>query len=151
MTVPGDELQQRNVVTAFLRHAGKILVVRRSGAVGTYQGRWSGISGYLETTPLEQALTEIREETGLAGADVELRAQGEPIFIDDPDLGVRWTVHPFLFEVHAPEKIRLDWENLEMRWIDPDELSRLETVPALAEAYRSCARGGRAGSSRNIR
>lgn len=136
--MPQDALEQRNVVTAFLRHHGRILVVRRSAAVGTYHGRWSGISGYLEATPLEQAFTEIREETGLATADVELRAQGEPISITDPDLGVRWTVHPFLFEVYAPEKIRLDWENLEMRWVDPEELSRLETVPALADAYRSC-------------
>lgn len=136
--MPAQELEQRNVITAFLRHRDRILLVRRSAAVGTYRGRWSGISGYLETTPLEQALTEIREETGLAPAEVELRAQGEPISVVDPELGVRWTVHPFLFEVRAPEKIRLDWENLEMRWVDPEELSRLETVPALAEAYRSC-------------
>ncbi len=136
--MPAQEFEQRNVITAFLRHRDRILLVRRSAAVGTYRGRWSGISGYLETTPLEQALTEIREETGLAPAEVELRAQGEPISVVDPELGVRWTVHPFLFEVRAPEKIRLDWENLEMRWVDPEELSRLETVPALAEAYRSC-------------
>ena len=42
----------RDVVTAFLsrHHDGetRVFIVRRSGQVGTYRGRWSAISGYLE-------------------------------------------------------------------------------------------------------
>ena len=69
----GDNLELREVVTAFLRHAGKILLVRRSGKVGSYQGCWSAISGYLEdSTPLAQAQREIAEETGLTAADIQL-------------------------------------------------------------------------------
>jgi translation initiation factor eIF-2B subunit delta len=30
------------VVTAFLLHGGRVLLVRRSRKVGSYQGRWSG-------------------------------------------------------------------------------------------------------------
>ena len=56
-----NPLTRREVVTAFLRARGKILIVRRSRKVGTYQGRWSGISGYLEDpTPHAQVLREIR-------------------------------------------------------------------------------------------
>ena len=56
-----------SVVTAFLRHQDRVLLVRRSDRVGTYQGRWSAISGYLEDdAPLQQAYREIREETGLS-------------------------------------------------------------------------------------
>jgi hypothetical protein len=42
-------------------------------------------------------------------------------------------VHPFLFAVHEPDKIRLDWENIARRWIFPAEIVGLHTVPALKE------------------
>ena len=61
----------KKVVTSFIRHRGKILVLRRSEKVGTYKGKWAGVSGYLEDpTPLAQALREINEETGLTGSEV---------------------------------------------------------------------------------
>lgn len=125
----------RQIVTAFLEHKGKILLVCRSQHVGSYQKRWSGISGYLEApTPLAQALQEIREETGLKGEDVVLLKSGQPLPVDDPDSPLRWEVHPFLFLVKHPETIRLDWENTELRWVTPQELAIYPTVPALAEA-----------------
>lgn len=134
-----ETLKETHVVTAFLRHDGRVLVVRRSGAVRTYQGRWSAISGYLEdASPLEQALTEIEEETGLARGDVRLAAEGAPVEIADEEIGTRWIVHPFLFDIDDPQAVRLDWENLEARWVAPDELAALDTVPALAEAYAHC-------------
>lgn len=130
--------EMRNVVTAFLEHDGKILLVRRSQSVGTYRGRWSGVSGYLEHEPLEQALIEIREEAGLSGNDVELVKQCEPLDIVDVDENRRWRVHPFLFHVKRPDAIRLDWENLELRWIRPSEIDNYETVPSLKETLARC-------------
>jgi len=65
MMMVGSVREPTAVVTAFLQYAGRILLVQRSGRVGSYQGRWSAISGYLEdATPLAQACREIREETG---------------------------------------------------------------------------------------
>jgi hypothetical protein len=43
-------------------------------------------------------------------------------------------VHPFLFHVRAPEKIKTDWEHTEVKWIKPGELKKYETVPGLAKA-----------------
>ena len=124
----------REVITVFLSHGGKILVVKRSAKVGTYQRRWSGVSGYLERTdPLEQAYTEIAEEVGLGGDQVTLVRRGAPLEVVDHVQGRVWRVHPFLFAVRDPEQLRLDWENTEMRWINPSEVSRLHTVPGLAE------------------
>ena len=128
-------MKRRDVVTAFLRHGDRILLVRRSARVGTYQGRWSGISGYLEDrTPLEQALREIREETGLRQG-VHLVRAAEPMEVPDPGLDICWVVHPFLFDIEEPGQIRLDWENRELRWMAPGEIAELPTVPALAEAF----------------
>jgi 8-oxo-dGTP pyrophosphatase MutT (NUDIX family) len=127
-------METRKVITAFLFREGKVLVLRRSSSVGSYQGRWAAVSGYLESdTALEQAFIELAEETGLSREDVTFLAAGEPLKVSDKSLGVRWVVHPFLFRLEKPEKIRLDREHTECCWVNPQELRRLETVPMLFE------------------
>jgi ADP-ribose pyrophosphatase YjhB (NUDIX family) len=102
--------------------------------VGTYKGHWAGVSGYLESNnALAQALTEMAEEVGLGEKDVTLLKAGKPLEIVDRTQDRAWRVHPFLFAVHEPDKIRLDWENIAMRWILPEEIDQLKTVPALKE------------------
>ena len=124
----------QDVVTVFLTHRSKVLVLKRSKKVSTYQGHWAGVSGYLESeSPLIQAYTEMAEEVGLSRADVTLLSMGKPLEIVDQSRDRAWRGHPFLFSVHDPEIIRLDWENIEMRWIRPEELVELRTVPALKE------------------
>ena len=44
-------MDERSVVTCFLRHGTEMLLVRRSDAVSSYRGRWGGVSGYAEGTP----------------------------------------------------------------------------------------------------
>jgi len=132
-------MQQANVVTCFLlRRSGgedEILLLRRSQQVGTYRGRWAGVSGYVEgAAPLAQAYAEISEETGLAREDVQLLRTGEPLAVVDAEAERRWIVHPFLFEVREPARIRTDWEHIETRWIQPKGIFQYETVPQLAEA-----------------
>ncbi len=127
------------VVTCFLLRRGDggdtLLLLRRSDRVSTYQGLWAGVSGYLESeSPLEQAYREIEEEVGLRRSDVRLLAQGEPLIVVDETIDTRWTAHPFLFEALRPERMRLDWEHVESRWVRVEEMGGLETVPRLEEA-----------------
>ena len=130
-------LEERHVVTCFLKSADKILILRRSEKVGTYQGRWAGVSGYVETNPDEQALTEIREETGLEKSDIELMAKGAPIEVIDEEIGRKWIIHPYLFHIADPNKIKLDWEHKELKWIIPGDMGKYETVPELKKALES--------------
>ena len=129
-----------HVVTCFVlrrdRGFDELLLVRRSERVRTYRGRWAGVSGYVEpgATPLEQAYVELREETRLVETDLALLRVGTPLPVHDAAAGLEWVVHPFLFLVTAPERIQTDWEAQDMRWVAPDEVARLETVPGLAEA-----------------
>ncbi|MBA7665569.1 hypothetical protein ES703_73643 [subsurface metagenome] len=126
-------LQEKEVVTCFLESGGEILILRRSEQVGSYRGRWAGVSGYIETTADEHALTEIAEETGLSKEDLQLIKRGKPLPIEDEKLGVRWVVHPYLFHIADRDKIKIDWEHKEARWIKPEVLGNYQTVPKLKE------------------
>jgi translation initiation factor 2B subunit (eIF-2B alpha/beta/delta family)/8-oxo-dGTP pyrophosphatase MutT (NUDIX family) len=121
------------VVTAFLTRRGRVLLLRRSQQVGTYRGRWAGVSGYVERLPLEQAHVELQEETGLGGSQVQLRGVGIPVPIDDEQEDRHWLVYPFVFALKSSADVRPDWESVESRWVTPDELPQLDTVPGLAE------------------
>jgi 8-oxo-dGTP diphosphatase len=127
-------LQEKKVVTCFLESAGEILILRRSEAVGSYRGKWAGVSGYIESTPDEQALTEIEEETSLKRDDVELIKKGEPLAVEDEGLGTRWLIHPYRFRIKERDKIKIDWEHQESRWIKPADIDSYPTVPKLKEA-----------------
>jgi len=121
------------VVTCFLESDSEILILRRSGQVGSYQGRWAGVSGYIETTADEQALTEIEEETSLSEECLKLIKKGRPLVVKDDKLGVKWVVHPYLFHIKDRDKIKIDWEHKEARWIQPRDIDNFETVPKLKE------------------
>jgi ADP-ribose pyrophosphatase YjhB (NUDIX family) len=134
-------MQHADVVTNFvLRRASsggdELLLVRRSDRVGTYQGRWAGVSGFADSPPDEQAYVELWEETHLARGDVTLLRKGEPLTFVDEALGRQWTVHPYLFRVSDPAKLQTDWEATEARWIAPPDLDQYETVPMLKEAFQ---------------
>jgi len=138
--IPDSALEEKHVVTCFLEHGGKILLLRRSSKVSTYQRSWAGVSGYIETSDIDQAYAEISEETELYRKDLKLIKKGEPMEVTDRLLRRKWIVHPFLFHVKAPEKIRTDWEHTETRWIDPKRLGSYQTVPGLKEALRRAMR-----------
>lgn len=129
-TVELPDVQAKRVVTAILRNRGRILIVRRSEKVGTFQGKWSAISGRIEgrEDPKHRAIVEVREETGIRA--ITFRGAGDPILARNGT--TIYVVHPFLFE--TPNRgVRLDWENVEHRWVRPEELDRFETVPRLVD------------------
>ena len=127
-------LQEKKVVTCFLESESEILILRRSDEVGSYRESWAGVSGYIESTADEQALTEIEEETGLSRKDVTLLKKGEPLAVKDEGLGIRWVVHPYLFRIGDRDKITIDWEHKEAKWIKPEDIDKYPTVPNLKEA-----------------
>ncbi|MFT4885310.1 MAG: ribose 1,5-bisphosphate isomerase [Natronomonas sp.] len=130
-------MEEHAVVTCFLRHGTEVLVVRRSEAVGSYRGKWGGISGYAEGTPDEAARWEIDEEVGLLEAVVEVRS-ADPIPVEDDERGTRWLVHPYLFDCKSAD-VTPNEELADYEWVQPPEILRRETVPKLWEAYAAVA------------
>jgi len=131
-----ENVEEVGVVTAFLeRDDGRVLLLQRSEKVGSFQGYWAGVSGFLEApSPLEQAFREVLEETGLTASDIELESEGAPILSRDADRV--FVVHPYRFRAHRTD-VRLDWEHTQAEWVDPAELRRRPTVPKLERAWES--------------
>lgn len=130
--VPG--ITSKPIVSCFIQSENKILIARRSGRVGAYQGQWAAISGYIENLSAdEQALKEIKEETGLDTKDVKLICSGQPLEVMDEKLKIKWIVHPFLFYVRNQDKVKMNAEHFESRWISPEEMDNFNTVPKLNE------------------
>ncbi len=121
------------VVSSFLIYDSQILLLKRSQLVGSNQGRWAGVSGYLELpNPLDQAYKEILEETGIPKNNVQLIKEGD--FVEVPDSkkdDVTWRIYPFLFSITTPENIVLDWEHDEMAWVYPSDIKNFNTIPHL--------------------
>ena len=139
----GDDPAASHVVTAFLRHRGEILLLRRSDAVGTYTDQWGGVSGFAEGQPDDQVHVEVREETGLEPDAVSLVRAGRPVEFEDPALDRAWVVHPSLFDCETRE-IELSEEHDTAEWVSPTTMLEgvgddRETVPELWTAYERVA------------
>ncbi|UCC68857.1 MAG: NUDIX domain-containing protein, partial [Armatimonadota bacterium] len=125
-------LEATPVVTAFLCRRGRVLLLRRSERVGSYPGRWAGVSGYVERPPLAQARVELREEAGLSCRDAALRGIGLPLLVRDEEVERPWLVFTFLFRLRDGARVRTDWESVGSSWVRPERLGSLDTVPGLA-------------------
>lgn len=130
-------MRVNEIVTSFLKFGGKILILRRSENVSTYKCRWGGISGFVEEgeNPLERAVREIKEETGLKEKDFELLREGKPFSFKDKRIGIKWKVRPFLFGAKN-RKIKINREHLAFKWIRPSDLPCYPTVPKLEESLK---------------
>ncbi len=121
------------VVTCLLVHDNKLLILQRSNTVKTYKKMWGGVAGYIEPNeqPLETAYKEIFEETGLLQDQVKLIKQVTPVEFTDiyNDETYNWVIHPFMFFVEKKEKIQIDWEHTQYKWVDPKNINQFTTVP----------------------
>jgi uncharacterized protein len=153
VTVDADEgtvdipaVKEQHVVTALLRDPeGEILLLKRSAKVSTYQGKWAGVSGYLEGVPArEQALREVKEEVGLDPAQLGSPIEGPLVYVRQGTVG--FVVHPVLLPVKHP-RTRLNWENTEHAWVKPADLSKHETVPKLSKVWHVLDLAQRAATS----
>lgn len=127
-TVELRDVPERDVVTDILRHKGRILLLQRSGKVGSYRGQWAGVSGYIEPgeSPEAAARRELKEELGSTTARL-VRSLAPQSFRDGD---VVWTVHAFLFDARSAE-VKVDWEHQAYEWVLPEDVSRYATVPGL--------------------
>lgn len=120
-------------ITAFVKYGDKILLLKRSGKVRTYRGKWCAVTGYLdELKPIRRkALEEVQEELGIRESSISSISIGKPYEFTDAELNITWVDHPILVELKNKPRVELDWEHTEYRWIKPEEMKDFDTVPML--------------------
>jgi len=126
-------LRFTNIVTSFIKNDNKILILKRSDKVKSMKCLWAGVSGIIENNemPLVRAKIEIFEEVGIQEEQIELLKAIQQMKILSPQYkDHEWNIFPFLFKVKNPE-IKLNWENSEFKWIEPNEIKNYKTVPEL--------------------
>lgn len=130
------------VITVFVKFGGKLLLLRRSHKVGSYQGKWNTVAGYLdEIKPVrEKVLEELEEETGVKESDISSITFGKPWEFKDSEIGRTWLIHPVLVELKRKPEVKLDWEHTEFRWIEPSELNEFDTVPNLNKSWEKVSK-----------
>ena len=94
---------------------------------------WAGVSGIIENNevPLTRAKIEIFEETGIIEEQITLLKTIDQIqILSEQYKNHVWNIFPFLFKAENP-KIKLNWENSEFEWINPNEITNYKTVTDL--------------------
>jgi len=126
-------MRKTRIVTSFLKHNNKILILKRSQKVKSMKELWAGISGIIENNelPINRAKIEIFEEVGIKQEYITLIKSSNEIIVESPQYANhQWIIFPFFFKTDTND-IKLNWENSEFRWIDIQELKEFNTVPSL--------------------
>jgi 8-oxo-dGTP diphosphatase len=130
-SVPGTGPRRAFSVAVYARRGASVLVIAHKRLA-----TWLPIGGELEAgeTPLEAAVRELREETGLAGRFEVLAgaADGEPpgfLGYEEHQAGSKGLHMNFVFVADVPEDAAVvpNDEFVEFRWVDGAALATLES------------------------
>ena len=130
------------IVTVFLEYKGKYVIMHRADTMPTYPKKWSAISGHIEEGEdvITAGLRELSEETGISKGNVEVMKTSKHILVPAPEYLKLWVINPVLVRLKKEQKIRLDSENVEFRWVTPEEMKNYDLVPSVYEALMLLAK-----------
>ncbi len=128
-------MDDRRVVTGFLRNDAEILVVRRSSDCQSEPDRWHGVCGPIDGDPTAAVARAVTEMVGVApDTNLAFVRQGDPITVVEEESQTHWQIVPLLFDAQT-RSIDPDPTIETVAWVSPPSLLRRETVPGLWAAY----------------
>lgn len=125
------------VINCVLKYKDKLLVVQRSKELNFYPGYWNGVSGFLDDgrSIKEKIIDELNEELGIPKIKIGKIRIGQIFDEEAPKYKKTWIVHPVLVEVKT-DKIKLDWEAKNYKWLALQEVKRLKLLPGFNEVLK---------------
>lgn len=129
------------VINCVVTYGGSVLVVQRSNELHFYPGYWNGISGFLDDqrSLRQKVMDELSEELGITENEIKRITVGDIFDQEAPEYRKTWVVHPVLVEI-ATNKITLDWEARNYRWVTLDEAKNLTLLPGFDEVLKRISR-----------
>jgi len=129
------------VINCVLKYKNKILIVQRSKELNFYPDYWNGISGFLDDkrSLKEKVTDEIREELGLSKNNISKIILGEIFHQEEPKYQKTWIVHPVLVRINT-DKIKLDWEAQDYKWISFKEAKKLKLLPGFEKVLENLSK-----------
>lgn len=123
-------IRRAPVINCVVKYKDKILIVKRSVSLNFYPNYWNGISGFLDDgrSVEEKVKDELKEELGIDEQDIFSIKQGEVFEQKEEKYDKLWVVHPVLIEVKH-DRITLDWEAQDFRWIKVEEAKSFDLLP----------------------
>ena len=103
-----------------------------------YPNRWNGIAGFLDDHKNldEKVREELQEELGFEKKDIEAIGQCEIFPVDDRKHKKTWIVFPVLV-ISKTDKLKLDWEAQDFRWINLKEIKKFKTTPIFERVLKN--------------
>lgn len=125
------------VINCVVKYGDKTLIVQRSKNLHFYPGYWNGVSGFLDDgRSLEKKVAdELKEELRIPKNKIKQIKLGGIFDQEEPKYGKTWIVHPVLVEVKT-DKIKLDWEASNYKWLTFREAKKLKLVPGFDEVLK---------------
>lgn len=130
----------RPVVAVVVEWREHLLLLKRSPQVAHDPGKWHCVTGYVEDDcpPMQQALDELHEETGLRLIDLTALDEGPVLLLPDGQRQT-WPVHTYLAQTQQ-RRLRLNWEHTTYRWVQPSRLRRFDgRVSWLEDVIKACS------------
>jgi ADP-ribose pyrophosphatase YjhB (NUDIX family) len=126
------------IINCVLKYKDKIFLVQRNKKLNFYPGYWSGISGFLDDRKslAEKVAEELKEETGIAPAQIKKIKLGRIFDQEEPKYKKTWIVHPVLVEVKT-DKVKLDWEGKEYKWVAFKEIKNFKLLPGFNQVLKN--------------
>lgn len=115
-----------------------MLIVKRSAEMNFYPNMWNGVGGFLDDQKSleEKVHEELSEELGIAAEQIVSIRCGQIFHDTQPQYRKTWIIHPVLVVV-TTDRITLDWEAAEYRWIRPDELPNFVIIPSFSKVVEN--------------
>ncbi len=136
-----DPTHRASAVVVVVKN-GKVLLLKRGPTDDWMPGKWCFPGGGIDRGegPFQGALRELHEEAGLV-----LKAHDIlPVGMIERD---HTTIYVFMAEAPRGRVRLLDGEHSEFRWVSPDAIHSLRTIPLVKPIIRRLSNNGRSRPS----